>query len=216
ALDRAEAVQADTQRRLNAARAGLLARELEEGRPCPVCGATHHPAPAALAPGHVTEADCDAAAAALRAAQAAAGAASEKAGRALDRCATLEEQFRRGCGAFLTRRKKAYAGPDPAGLTAEELAAVLDDQAAALAAGLEGVRRRWAARCPRQPGGNRWKSPAAPGPSRARPWPGRRRRPPPRSSRPRRSRWPPGPACRKGSGTCPTPTPGRCGPSGTR
>lgn len=144
ALDRAEAVQADTQRRLNAARAGLLARELEEGRPCPVCGATHHPAPAALAPGHVTEADCDAAAAALRAAQAAAGAASEKAGRALDRCATLEEQFRRGCGAFLTRRKKAYAGPDPAGLTAEELAAVLDDQAAALAAGLEGVRRQLA------------------------------------------------------------------------
>ena len=144
ALDRAEAVQADTRRRLNAARAGLLARELEEGRPCPVCGATHHPAPAALAPGHVTEADCDAAAAALRAAQAAAGAASEKAGRALDRCATLEEQFRRGCGAFLTRRKKAYTCPDPAGLTAEELAAVLDDQAAALAAGLEGVRRQLA------------------------------------------------------------------------
>ena len=40
---------------LDNCRAGILARELEEGRECPVCGSTHHPKPALLPPESVTE-----------------------------------------------------------------------------------------------------------------------------------------------------------------
>ena len=140
AQDQAAAAANDAQRRLNAARAGLLAAELAEGAPCPVCGATHHPAPARLAPGHVTEADCEAADRALHAAQAAATAASTAAGQAAAREKTLRETLYRGAAAFFAKRKKAYDGPEAAALTPEQLAAALSAQAAALDSGLAGVR----------------------------------------------------------------------------
>lgn len=61
AFQQAEAHAAGLRRRLDDCRAGLLARDLSEGVPCPVCGAVHHPAPAALPDEPVTEADLKAA-----------------------------------------------------------------------------------------------------------------------------------------------------------
>lgn len=60
-FQQAEAHAAGLRRRLDDCRAGLLARDLNEGVPCPVCGAVHHPAPAALPDEPVTEADLKAA-----------------------------------------------------------------------------------------------------------------------------------------------------------
>ncbi len=60
-FQQAEAHAAGLRRRLDDCRAGLLARDLSEGMPCPVCGAVHHPAPAALPDAPVTEADLKAA-----------------------------------------------------------------------------------------------------------------------------------------------------------
>lgn len=60
-FQQAEAHAAGLHRRLDDCRAGLLARDLSEGMPCPVCGAVHHPAPAALPAEPVTEADLKAA-----------------------------------------------------------------------------------------------------------------------------------------------------------
>lgn len=39
-------------------RAGILATRLVEGKPCPVCGAEHHPSPAAICGQPVTEEEC--------------------------------------------------------------------------------------------------------------------------------------------------------------
>ncbi len=51
AANEEEARYQQTDRAFLDAQAGILAGSLTEGEPCPVCGSTHHPAPAAL-PGH--------------------------------------------------------------------------------------------------------------------------------------------------------------------
>ena len=48
-----------SERLLESGRAGLLARNLTEGKKCPVCGSTHHPEPAALPEKAVTEAELE-------------------------------------------------------------------------------------------------------------------------------------------------------------
>ena len=54
ALDSAEEEYSTMQRQLNANRAGLLAKDLQKGKPCPVCGSTKHPKIAALPKDHIT------------------------------------------------------------------------------------------------------------------------------------------------------------------
>lgn len=78
-------------------KAGLLARDLQEGSPCPVCGSLHHPSPAPPPAGAVSEEELEG----LRAkwetasarAQKAAEAASAAKGRAEQQAAALREEM---------------------------------------------------------------------------------------------------------------------------
>lgn len=45
--------------RFFSAQAGILAKGLEEGKPCPVCGSVHHPSPASMVEGAPTKDDVD-------------------------------------------------------------------------------------------------------------------------------------------------------------
>ena len=95
----------ETYRRLEKAyldgQAGILARSLTEGDPCPVCGSTHHPAPAVSAEGEIpTEAVLQQARAAREAADTAAAEASHKAGIHRGNCERAMAEFAAGAAAL--------------------------------------------------------------------------------------------------------------------
>jgi exonuclease SbcC len=54
-FDETDARCREAERRWNRAQAGILAQSLRSGEPCPVCGSRHHPEPAPLAEGEITE-----------------------------------------------------------------------------------------------------------------------------------------------------------------
>ena len=82
----AEARRAEAEtlrRRFNREQAGLMAAALKQGEPCPVCGSTTHPSPAALSSDAPTQAEVDAAEKAAQKQSAEASRASQAAGAAL-------------------------------------------------------------------------------------------------------------------------------------
>src|SRR5699024_5614549 len=79
--EQAELVYSHKNRAFLDAQAGLLAQSLEDGQPCPVCGALHHPQPAALAAEVPTEAELSAAKEALEEARQISRKCSIKAGQ---------------------------------------------------------------------------------------------------------------------------------------
>lgn len=81
----------DLQKRQRAGRAGLLAADLQEGAPCPVCGSVHHPKPAVTTATIPSDAELDAAAEAEERSKREATAASI---RALELKTTIEGQVK--------------------------------------------------------------------------------------------------------------------------
>lgn len=102
---------------LESCRAGLLARTLEEGKPCPVCGSIHHPAPAHLPEDAMTEEKLEEYRVAKDKAEQVKNEALAKVEGEYASYKTYREQFRANLIAYLLED----AGPD-SGWTKEKLA----------------------------------------------------------------------------------------------
>lgn len=83
------------------AQAGILARDLKDGLPCPVCGSVHHPAPAGLASHAPTQAELEQAQKASELAQSRSAAASAEAGRWAERQRNQAEALETQCRELL-------------------------------------------------------------------------------------------------------------------
>ena len=140
ALDSAEEEYSTMQRQLNANRAGLLAKDLQKGKPCPVCGSTKHPKIAALPKDHITEKQLEEREKALTAQRRSTAAASRTAGDAAAHAHELRAALQRDADGFFTRRGDRYTGKPAAELTPDELKIALTAQQTSLTEGLRGLQ----------------------------------------------------------------------------
>ena len=120
--------------------AGILARDLQEGIPCPVCGSLRHPAPARVSDAAPREAEVNAAEEALNAAVQDTGNKSENAGRLRGRVQEARDAAE--------RQARELLGDVPPAETADRLAeaAAENEKALARLAGEIGLEERNAAR----------------------------------------------------------------------
>ena len=130
AKERAHAVRDHLERAFLDAQAGLLARDLTEGTPCPVCGSTHHPARAVLPVEAPTQARVNAAKETADLADQAAQKASTLAVKAVTADREAKAALRRDAEALLPERFTSPEGPVP--LTVSLLKSALAEEAAAL------------------------------------------------------------------------------------
>ena len=140
ALDSAEEEYSTMQRQLNANRAGLLAKDLQKGKPCPVCGSTKHPKIAALPKDHITEKQLEEREKALTAQRRSTAAASRTAGDAAAHAHELRAALQRDADGFFARRGDRYTGKPAAELTPDELKIALTAQQTGLTEGLRGLQ----------------------------------------------------------------------------
>mgnify|MGYP000104984556 CR=1 FL=1 len=116
------------------AQAGLLAQELTEGAPCPVCGSTHHPARAVLPRTAPTQVQVEQARQVAEEADRAAQTASAAAQSALAAADEARRSLRRDAEALLPERFAAPEGKPPVQLTFALMNTVLSEETAALQA----------------------------------------------------------------------------------
>ena len=130
AQDEARARQNTLERAFLDAQAGLLAENLTEGTPCPVCGSTHHPARALLPHTAPTQAQVEAARQAAAVADRQAQTASAAAQSALAAANEAKISLRRDAETLLPERFTAPEGTVP--LTFALMTNVLAEETAAL------------------------------------------------------------------------------------
>ncbi len=118
----------------------MLARELEKGKPCPVCGSTRHPKIAALPKGHITEKQLEEREKELTAQRRSTAAASRTAGDAAAHAHELRTALQRDADGFFARRGDRYTGKPAAELTPDELKTTLTAQQESLTEGLRGLQ----------------------------------------------------------------------------
>lgn len=147
ACDEAAAAHGGAERRFWQSQAGLLAAELRDGAPCPVCGSAQHPQPAQPVKGAPDKKELDR----LKAGWEAARACREKAAAASSAAQAAQQAAEES---FVGRANAALAGcglpaghaePRPAALALKEAGAALQTQAAQAQQASDAARERAAA-----------------------------------------------------------------------